>query len=79
LPAGDEGIDLLVLDEIDVQRVRIEPRHLPNRDHHGPNVGLDFGIADKVLGSGGLAQYQTQSEKRCCQTEGPSGHRRCFQ
>ena len=79
LPAGDKGIDLLVLDEIDVQRVRIEPRRLPDRGHHRPNVGLDFGIADEALGGGGLAIDDTRCQNDCCKSVNSSGHKRFFQ
>ena len=48
LPAGDEGIELLVLDQIDVQRARLEPRRLPDRRHHRPDIGLDLGVPDEA-------------------------------
>jgi len=79
LSAGDERIDLLVLDQIDVQCVRIEPRRLPNRGHHRADVGLDLGIADKVLGCrGNLAKPDPGRNSDYCQTGKPRGHKRCL-
>src|SRR5437667_3738622 len=57
LATGDERIYLLVFDEVDVQRTRLESRRLPDRGYHRPNVGLDLGIADDGLTRGrGLAE-----------------------
>jgi len=62
LPAGNEGIHLLVFDQIDVQCARLEPGHLPDRGHHCSDIGLDLGVADKVLGSGELADAEARDE-----------------
>ena len=66
LAAGDEGIDLFVFDEIDVQRARLESRRLPDRGHHRPYVGLDLGIANDALGrSRGLSNDERRREADC--------------
>ena len=66
LAAGDEGIYLLVLDQIDVQRARLEPRRLPDRGYHRANVGFDLGIADNALARGGsLSNDERRRDADC--------------
>src|SRR5208282_6027239 len=79
LSAGDEGIDLLVLDGIDVHRARLEPRRLPDRGHHRPNVGLDFGVADIALcRRASLAESNGRRQNDCREAGKLYGHKRCF-
>ena len=64
LPGGDKGIELLVLDQIDVERARLEPRRLPDRRHHRSDLGLDLGVPDEGLGRGGSCDGQQARQQR---------------
>ncbi len=48
LAARHEGVERIVLDDHDLDRVGIETGGLPDRHHHGADVVLDFGVADQI-------------------------------
>ena len=76
LPAGDKGVELLVLDQIDVERARLEPGRLPDRRHHRPDIGLDLGVPDEGFGRGGSGDGQrARHNDRHCPNVTSKGHR----
>jgi hypothetical protein len=48
LPAGDKGIELLVVDEIDADLARVEPGDPPDRRRHRADVVFDLGVAQDL-------------------------------
>ena len=48
LAARHEGIERVVLDDHDLDRVGVEAGRLPDRRHEGPDGVLDLGVADQI-------------------------------
>ena len=51
LATGDEGVELIVLDQVDADIVRLEPGGAKDRGGHRADVVLDFGVADRAAGA----------------------------
>ena len=47
LAAGDERIELIVVDQVNPDIAGIEPGRAPNRARHRPNIVLDLGVAQQ--------------------------------
>ena len=58
LPAGDEGVDRVVVDQHDLDVARVEPGRLDERRRHVGEHRLGLGIAQDRLRGGGLRPEQ---------------------
>ena len=69
LAAGDEGVEAVVLDDHDLDRLRIEAGDTPDRRNKGADRVLDLGVADEfeltLLRNGGTNRQRGQQ----CQAE----------